>query len=435
MSGIEDALAYVDKAAVASLAADMIDIPSPVGSEGHLAEYLAARFRAVGLRVQLQEVEPNRFNVLGLLEGTGGGPTLMYAGHLDSAYAGDEEGISELGPGYQPKAWTEDDWIFGLGAFNMKSGHAASILAVEALARAKVRLRGDLIIGGVVGETCHAQVGRYQGSRYRGCGIGARYLIANGIRADAVVIPEPTGNKISVASGGYVYFELKTRAFPGSTFRNSGAINRPNSGKDAIGKMLATIPKLEEWGSRYLEKTRYRGEQAGNVNIIAIEGGHPFRPTKMACACRLYFEVGMMPGQVHGDIIAGLKHCADELRCDDPEMDLEIKVVQAAAPAEVSADEAVVRSTAAAHEAVWGQAPEVTWNGWYADTAPLTNAGIPSICYGPQGRARSGASGIYPSDGEQAHLVDLTKGAQVFVRAAYDFCMKERAAFRFGAVS
>ena len=64
-------------------------------------------------------------------------PTLMYAGHLDSAYGGDEEGIRDLGPGYQPKSWVEGEWIFGLGAYNMKGGHASAILAVEALARTK----------------------------------------------------------------------------------------------------------------------------------------------------------------------------------------------------------------------------------------------------------------------------------------------------------
>ena len=85
----EDVLGYVDSKSVAQLARDMIDIPSPVGGERALAEYLAGRFKSAGLRTEMQEVEPNRFNVFGRLEGTGGGPTLLYAGHLDSAYGGD----------------------------------------------------------------------------------------------------------------------------------------------------------------------------------------------------------------------------------------------------------------------------------------------------------------------------------------------------------
>src|SRR5688500_9541521 len=124
MSAFEDAMAHVDQEAIAKLTMEMIDIPSPMGGERDLADYLAGRFRAAGLQTKLQEVEPERYNVFGYLEGSGGGPTLMYCGHLDSTYGGDEEGIRDLGPGYQPKSWREGDWIYGMGAYNMKGGHA-----------------------------------------------------------------------------------------------------------------------------------------------------------------------------------------------------------------------------------------------------------------------------------------------------------------------
>ena len=151
---IKEALSYIDQKSFTSLLTDMIDIPSPVGGESEIAFYLEDRFRKVGLRTRLQEVEPGRHNVFGVLDGTGGGASLMYNGHLDSAYGGDEEGIRDLGPGYQPKSWVDGEWIHGLGAYNMKSGHAAAILAVESLARSKAQFRGDLLIAGVVGETC-----------------------------------------------------------------------------------------------------------------------------------------------------------------------------------------------------------------------------------------------------------------------------------------
>ena len=240
-----DALAHIDEKEITALVTDMIDIPSPVGGEKALAEYLESRFRSACLATRMQEVEAGRFNVYGLLEGTGGGANLMYAGHLDSAYGGDEEGIRDLGPGYQPKSWVDGQWVYGLGAYNMKGGHAAAILAVEALAKTKTRLRGDLLIAGVVGETCHANVAHYQGSRFRGCGIGARFMIANGINADMVVIPEPTSNRISTASGGYVFFELQTRGNPGATYRRGGMSVQVKPGEDAIDKMLQTIPVLK----------------------------------------------------------------------------------------------------------------------------------------------------------------------------------------------
>ena len=430
MSMVEDALAFVDEEAIAQLTMEMVDIPSPQGGEKALAEYLADRFRAAGLVTWMQEVEQDRYNVFGRLEGTGDGPTLMYCGHLDTTYGGDEEGIRDLGPGYQPKSWREDEWIYGMGTYNMKSGHASAILAVEAMARSKAKLRGNLMIGGVVGETCHTPVGRYQGARFRGCGIGARFMVNNGITADMVVIPEPTSNRISVATGGYVFLELMTRGNPGATYSRGGSTVQIKPGEDAIEKMLNAIPALKSWGEDYLSRTRYKGEQAGNVNIIAIEGGHPFRASKLPCFCRLYLEVGTMPGQLHGDIIAEVDQVVRQLRERDPAIEIELQVLQTAFAAEISPEEYVVRSISASHDLVWGERPEITWDGWYADTAPLTRAGIPAICYGPQGRARGGGSGYYPKEGEHASVQDLTKGTSVFVHAAHDICMKDRLEIR-----
>jgi len=429
-NAVEDALAHIDKAALTTLVTEMIDIPSPMGGEEALARYLEGRFRAAGLKTRLQEVEPGRFNVYGLLEGTGGGANLMYLGHLDTTYGGDEEGIRDLGPGYQPKSWVDGEWVHGLGVYNMKGGHASAILAAEALARSKARFRGDLIIAGVVGETCHTNVAGYQGPRFRGCGVGARFMVANGVGADMVVIPEPTSNRISTASGGYVFFELQTRGNPGATYKRGGISVQVKPGEDAIEKMLRAIPALKSWGENYLAHTRYHGEPAGNVNVIAIEGGHPFRPSKLPSFCRLYLEVGLMPGQDSADIVESVRECTRALQRQAPDLQIEVNVVQIAHTAEVSANEYVVRAVSKAHQSVWGSAPEITWDGWYADTAPLTRAGIPAICYGPQGRMRGGGSGYYPKEGEHVSIGDLTSGAAVFVHAANDICMQPRAAVR-----
>lgn len=430
MAAHDDVLARVDDKVLRDLTTDLINIPSPMGGERAVAEYLADRFRASGLRTWLQEVEPERFNVYGVLEGTGGGPTLMYCGHLDTTFGGDEEGIRDLGPGYQPRARVDGDWIHGMGAYNMKSGLASAVAAVEALAQARVRLKGDVMLAGVVGETSHAQVGRFQGRRYRGCGVGARFMVTNGITADLCIIPEPTASRISVVSGGYVYAQITTRGNPGATYRRGGATIQPKPAVDAIDRMLPIIDAIRAWTPRYVAATRYKGEVATNVSIIAIEGGLPFRPTKLAPFCRLYVEIDTMPGQSHADVLEELRRVLAEVRARDPELATDLDVVQTAFGAEVSTEEPVVRRLAAAHREVYGAEAEVTWDGWHADTAALTRAGIPAICYGPQGRARSGGSGHYPREGEQVSVRDLAKGTAVFALTALDLGMRTRAEVR-----
>ena len=44
-------------------------------------------FRGMGLQVQWQQVEDVRANVLGTWPGAGGGPTLMFNGHMDTSYS------------------------------------------------------------------------------------------------------------------------------------------------------------------------------------------------------------------------------------------------------------------------------------------------------------------------------------------------------------
>ena len=51
---------------------------------------MRGELEAMGLQVQWQEVEDGRPNVVGILEGAGGGPSLMFNGHMDTSYSGRE---------------------------------------------------------------------------------------------------------------------------------------------------------------------------------------------------------------------------------------------------------------------------------------------------------------------------------------------------------
>ena len=66
-------------------ALEAVSIPSFTGEEEAMAEWMAERFRERGLEVQWQQVEDGRANVLGTWAGAGGGPTLMFNGHLDTS--------------------------------------------------------------------------------------------------------------------------------------------------------------------------------------------------------------------------------------------------------------------------------------------------------------------------------------------------------------
>ncbi len=82
----------IDRKRLVDWASRAIATPSFTGSEQEMATLMAETFKEMGLRVQWQQVEDGRANVLGIREGAGGGPTLMFNGHMDTSYSGRSRG-------------------------------------------------------------------------------------------------------------------------------------------------------------------------------------------------------------------------------------------------------------------------------------------------------------------------------------------------------
>ena len=129
--------------------ATLTDIPSPTGFEGDMARAYHEVLRAAGFDATLQSIGDERYNAIGRLQGEGGGKSLMFNGHLDTSFGPEQ---SHRGIGYQCKGTVVDnEWIYGMGAFNMKFALANYVVAVEAIRKAGDALGGDLVIGGVGG--------------------------------------------------------------------------------------------------------------------------------------------------------------------------------------------------------------------------------------------------------------------------------------------
>ena len=92
----EKVLASLSREKMLALASDLIKISSFKGQETDVARFLAAFFEERGYEVQLQEVEPGRFQTIAVLKGSGGGKSLMLNGHID------------INPVAQN--WTRDPW-------------------------------------------------------------------------------------------------------------------------------------------------------------------------------------------------------------------------------------------------------------------------------------------------------------------------------------
>lgn len=93
----------------------------------------------------------------------------MFNGHLDTSFSPEQ---AHRGIGYRCEGTVVDDeWIYGMGSFNMKSALATYVVATEAIRAADIKLAGDVVIAGVCGEIEKASVNDYDGPKYQGYGV------------------------------------------------------------------------------------------------------------------------------------------------------------------------------------------------------------------------------------------------------------------------
>ena len=73
----------VDETAMLDLAQELVKVPSFKTEETAVARFLARYLEERGYETELQEVEPGRYQTIAVLEGAGGGKSLMLNGHID----------------------------------------------------------------------------------------------------------------------------------------------------------------------------------------------------------------------------------------------------------------------------------------------------------------------------------------------------------------
>ena len=91
-------------------------------------------FKEVGLVPQLQNIYDDRYNAIGRLRGSGGGPAILMSGHMDTSVRGDEDYLT--GKGWKNHAVVDGGRIYGNGVMNMKNAFVSYIAGVHALQRA-----------------------------------------------------------------------------------------------------------------------------------------------------------------------------------------------------------------------------------------------------------------------------------------------------------
>jgi acetylornithine deacetylase len=399
----------IDRDRLVATASELVNVHSFTGDEQRMADLMVSLFDGMRLQVQRQQVEDNRANALGTWAGAGGGPSLMFNGHMDTSYSGREPWLRDV-PGFQPQAFERDGRLYGLGISNMKGALACYVEAVRSLQDAGVRLRGDVLIAAVSGEIEKTQYGDATGGQYRGYAAGSRYLVSHGGVADMCLLGEPTEGKVVLGHFGALWLRIRVHGnFIHTAFsegkRDQNSILRAHRVLDAV---LEWIPTWEDDPAN-----AYRGAKA-IVNVGAIEGGFGWRVSRTPHHTDLFLDVRVPPtkemGGARREILEWVRSLAERF----PEYGVEGEVYVTAPGAEIDEGHELVGAIDAAHEQVFGTKPERDVTRWFSDASALTRYGIPTVNYGT-------STGLMDVElGENLEIDGLARTAEVYARVAME---------------
>ncbi len=410
---------HITPEAVRDTLVDMVDIASPTGRERPLAEYIVGRLLKAGFRAHLQEVSENRPNAVGVRPGSGDGVNLLFTGHMDTSYDGDEDYLH--GDGHKAKGICRDGWVWGLGANNMKSGLASALVAVEAICRENIDLRGDLLYGAVVGETEKAPVDEFAGTAVSGYGVGTRHMVLHGISADYAILCEPTNLRVCTANMGVIWAKITV----GGTVSHAAYARQPGV-VSAIQEMHVLQTMLQQWIQEYEAAHVYLGEHP-NVTVAAMRAGMPWRLARNPFECSLYLDIRTVPGQTAETVKRSLRKVLRAFAAarDRPEPALQLFVNDP--PTAIGADEPITRALLESHRRVIGTESPLIMRRTGADSTHFNRYDVRCITYGPGGRAHPDAKGSMHEAGEHAYIDNLVAAAQVYLDAALTLCSQPAA--------
>jgi acetylornithine deacetylase len=354
-------------------------VPGGAG-EARIAEFIESWARDAGLASERLEETPGRPSVLVRAAGTGGGRTLLLCGHIDTVNV---DGMTDP---HRPRV--EGDRLHGRGAYDMKAGVAAALIAGREAAR--LGLAGDVVVAAVADEE-HASIGVQEALRHVG--------------ADAAVVTEPTECELVVAHKGFVWAEIDVagRAAHGS---------RPHLGVDAIVKMGSVLTELERLDHSLTDRSHPLLGRA-SVHASTIEGGAEL--SSYPAQCRLALERRTLPGESAEQIDGEVEALVDRCRAADSDFVASHRTLLVREPFEIAEDAELVALVAAAAAEVLAAPPKIAGASYWADASFIAAAGIPTVLFGPGGE---GAHAIE----EWVSLSDTEAVARTLVGVATRLC-------------
>lgn len=379
----------LDEARLKAFTRELIRTPSLSMEEEAVSRIVETEMKSLGYdEVRVDDL----FNVVGVIKGSGPGPTLLFNGHIDHA------GVGSMKDPFSAEVIDGREFdhdgpvIYGRGACDMKGAVAAMVHAGAMIKQAGVSLSGNVLV------TC---VAREEMAR----GEGIRRLLENGLTADFAVSGEATGLRVYVGHRGK--FEAKV-----TTLGRTSHGGYPQGGINAIFKMNSFFNALQ---SDYpLPDHDFLGKATVTALDINASPGAltPIVPDR----CEAVIDRRFFPEETEESLLEGFRHLFAAVKERDPEFEARIELLKWFPAMFTDPDEAIVQSMIRSRRQILGVPGEI--GAWYfgVDGTFINQAGIPCVGLGP------GNEHLAHTPRDVVPVRDLMDAARIYAALIEDVC-------------
>jgi succinyl-diaminopimelate desuccinylase len=381
---------------------EIVGIRSVVGEETTAHLWLSKRLEEIGMTVETYAVEGRKVPlVLGVIEGDGDGPGVLFDAHFDTVHA-------------VPADWSRDPWgaqvedgvLYGRGAVDSKGSLVSFLMAAEAVVKSGQARGGPIyFMSDSDGE---------DGFR------GATLMEDLGVipRVGTIWSAEATSNqRIEIAYPGISTWKI-------TAIGKTAHPTEPEQGINAVTKMAKLVDAVDQ-GRLELPKGDSRWfEPRVTTNAIRTRPGGGWA---IPARCDVVLSVLSPPGSTLNEVRDAIDVFLRTLEREDGEVRFERKVLPMGAgrlwlrPGEVDPEHPGVKALQAAVTEAGGNEPAINkFNGGWVDAVELMRTG-------EDGFGSPAAITFGPGDFELAHTVDehiaiadVTEAAEILAMATME---------------
>ncbi|MGY2849093.1 acetylornithine deacetylase/succinyl-diaminopimelate desuccinylase-like protein [Bradyrhizobium sp. USDA 4509] len=353
-----------------------LDPDEPPAREEGAALAVADKLKDMGFEVTLATKREGRPNVIGILEGTGKGPSLILNDHLDTYPAGDWSAWTTTG-GHPFRPTRHGDKLYARGTSDTRGNLACTLLAVRAIRESGIKLKGTL--------KCV-----YTADEEKNGPDGSIFLLdEKGLSADYTIVCEPTGwtkpdgrsgMGVAVANGGNFLVQIETRGVKSHLWR-------PDTGVNAVAKMAHLLTAFETMTFSHVP-ARIAGGTPPMVAIIRVQGGvkreMQFTPD---VAQAVLAVVGILPGMTPESVMADIQKVIDSQAAIDPALNAIARPYPGALFVNGTLEQDDSRDPTAtisrAYRRILGEPPVIYRKNAFNDTIRFAERGQAAITFGP----------------------------------------------------